>query len=206
MILKLKVILKELKKLTQIPLTFEPVEVSAGSFHSFYVEKSRRKIYASGQNLKGQCGIDPKITEIIQQPKIVMDLDDISHDPKEMIEKISTGHVHSLIKTNKHLYFLGSCLHSQLPFELGNTWDFIHLQPTEINLSYLNEKIKNIKSFEAFQDKSCINFKNKSIIFGGNELNENDSNLTLFDTIKDYSIYLAKPGVDWEFCAGELIN
>lgn len=149
--------------------------VESGTSFSLYMEAGRKKIFAVGNNMMGQLGLSNEEKKVYFQPQLVFDLGLTSSDPHEEIVKISAGHLHTLILTNRALYFSGNISYNQLDQKLYKNKGTNILNSHKIDLQIFRELTGGnyVRDVENKFNNNCVIMDNgAAVLFGGRYLDE----------------------------------
>lgn len=199
--------LKQVFQVCKFNEIFKFCKISAGFFHSLFLEQNCRQVFGVGQNFKMQCGIGLEKAEILEVPQKVFDLEYFGGDEDEIILDLKSGSSHNFYITNKRLIFSGNSTREQFPLELGNKWESGGIFAEEVLFEKFNLEFSDITSIEPNFDRTGICFKDGSgMLFGGIEIDSEKSEnkeLEFFKDIEGYKIKKIIPGLQWEFAICE---
>ena len=167
-----------IKEFTPLNLQFGKCSmVKCGDRFSLFVDKNKTKIYACGYNKNGECGVLDDDLEIFELPHLIYDLrKDIGATEEEIIEDLTIGYSHFILKTSQRLLFFGNNVNNQLPIELSNHWSTNFLKGQVINLDKFGQNINTILKVESKYDRTAILFKNGTCLLFGGKFNTTELN------------------------------
>lgn len=182
-------------------------KISCGHKHSWYVNQNRTKIFSTGFNGYGNCGIPSSKSEIFDKFELVYDIEiDFNRSENELIEEIHSGFNFNLIRTTNRVLFFGNNLHQQMPKEFGKTWGLDFLYNNELDFkSYDPElSVADIRKIVCKYDRTAIIFNNgRAFIYGG--MFDKHTQMPFIDSWKElpnFSVLDIGFGVNYELIHG----
>ena len=165
-------------------------------------DPTQRVLKGSGFNHIGQLGILPSLYSRIEGVRTFFDLDVYGASDDEVIEQIASGIQHSLILTNKRLFFVGNIRFNQMGEGIHNEKINTDFYNGEFSIDKLRElsggekivRIENAYNNNAviFDNGACITFGGRYVDLEHREMEllcKPDGMLSFIYLVEEYSVF-----------------
>jgi alpha-tubulin suppressor-like RCC1 family protein len=145
------------------------ISIHAGKGFSLFMDKDRKRLFGVGKNTFGQMGISNENQKSLTVPTLVFNLDLVSTDPSEVILKVAPSNYHTLVLTNRHLYFSGSTEFNPVDASMYVDKGFGMLNSYRLNISSILELSGGTRVVDILNNynNNCALLDNGTAVFFG---------------------------------------